>query len=70
MFNTDLGEGTQKQTREQEFRYMWFIKEVIPRQMGKGVGKQERKGGERRQGPTEGSLNLISPGVLEGQAHL
>lgn len=59
MFATDLGEGSQKQSRGQEFRCVWFIKEVIPRQPAEGVRKQDRKGGGRRQGPTEGSLNLI-----------
>lgn len=44
VFTTDLGEGTQKQTRGLEFRCMWFIKEVIPRLTGKGVGSRTGKG--------------------------
>lgn len=33
------------------------------------MGKQDRKGGGDRQGPAEGSPNLIPLGALEGQAH-
>lgn len=54
----------------QEFRYKWFIKEVIPRQTGQGMGKQARKGGGGRQGPAEGGPRLSPRGALEGQAHV
>lgn len=44
VFTTDLGSAESPEADHgTRIRCRWLIKEVIPRQTGKGVGKQKRK---------------------------